>query len=198
MAAFFTGVVRAPLTGIVLVIEMTGGFPLLLPILGGCFTAMAVPTLLRDAPIYDSLREPSLARKLRVAAVTFDPTRRDAALSPRLSDEAISVGSDDIAYLRLRTDSDYVNVPMPRKQLLAGNVDGDFRLDCQDGAAGAMHLGIYDSTRECLTHDVRIRSRLAAKMLFAGHPVKLSPQRRSLNSAYVLVPRTLAAPGAES
>ena len=57
MAAFFTGVVRAPLTGIVLVTEMTASVTLLLPMLAACFTAMLVPTLVRNAPIYDSLRE---------------------------------------------------------------------------------------------------------------------------------------------
>lgn len=59
MAAFFTAVVRAPLTGIVLVIEMTGTFTLLLPMLCACFPAMLVPTLLREPPIYDSLSRPS-------------------------------------------------------------------------------------------------------------------------------------------
>jgi chloride channel protein, CIC family len=58
MAAFFTAVVRAPVTGIVLVTEMTGGFTLLLPMLLACFAAMAMATLLRNPPIYDSLREP--------------------------------------------------------------------------------------------------------------------------------------------
>ena len=56
MAALFTAVVRAPVTGIILVIEMTGSFGLFLPMLGACFAAMLVPTLLRDPPIYDSLR----------------------------------------------------------------------------------------------------------------------------------------------
>ncbi len=60
MAAFFTAVVRAPLTGIILVIEMTGCFTLLLPMLGACFAAMLLPTLLGNAPIYDSLREITL------------------------------------------------------------------------------------------------------------------------------------------
>jgi chloride channel protein, CIC family len=59
MAAFFTAVVRAPLTGIVLVIEMTGSFKLLLPMLAACFGAMVVTTLLRQPPIYDSLAEGS-------------------------------------------------------------------------------------------------------------------------------------------
>ena len=45
------------MTGIVLVIEMTASFTLLLPMLGACFAAMVVPTLLRNAPIYDSLQE---------------------------------------------------------------------------------------------------------------------------------------------
>jgi chloride channel protein, CIC family len=57
MAAFFTGVVRAPVTGIVLIIEMTGSLPMLLPMLGACFAAMLIPTLLHSAPIYESLRE---------------------------------------------------------------------------------------------------------------------------------------------
>jgi CIC family chloride channel protein len=61
MAAFFTAVVRAPVTGIILVIEMTGCFTLLLPMLLACFAAMTVPTLLGDPPIYDSLRRPGSA-----------------------------------------------------------------------------------------------------------------------------------------
>jgi CIC family chloride channel protein len=57
MAAFFTGVVQAPVTGIVLVIEMTASFTMLLPMIAACFAAMLVPNLLRGAPIYDSLGE---------------------------------------------------------------------------------------------------------------------------------------------
>lgn len=63
MAAFFTAVVRAPLTGIILVTEMTASFTLLLPMLAACFAAMAVATLLRNAPIYDTLRERTLRQQ---------------------------------------------------------------------------------------------------------------------------------------
>lgn len=66
MAAFFTGVVRAPLTGMVLVTEMTASVSMLLPMLGACFVAMLVPTLLRDVPIYDALREHT-TRRVRAA-----------------------------------------------------------------------------------------------------------------------------------
>jgi CIC family chloride channel protein len=60
MAAFFTAVVRAPVTGIVLVIELTASFTQLLPMLWACFGAMLVPTLLGVAPIYASLSKPIL------------------------------------------------------------------------------------------------------------------------------------------
>ena len=64
MAAFFAGVVRAPVTGIILVTEMTGNFTLLLPMLAACFTAMTLPTLLGNEPIYDSLRMLTLRSQL--------------------------------------------------------------------------------------------------------------------------------------
>ena len=66
MAAFFAGVVRAPLTGMVLVTEMTASVTMLLPMLGACFVAMLVPTLLRDVPIYDALREHTTRRERAV------------------------------------------------------------------------------------------------------------------------------------
>jgi CIC family chloride channel protein len=56
MAAFFTSVVRAPVTGIILVIELTGSSSLLLPMLASAFAAMTVATVLRQPPIYNSLR----------------------------------------------------------------------------------------------------------------------------------------------
>jgi chloride channel protein, CIC family len=57
MAAFFTGVVQAPVTGIVLVTEMTAAFTTLLPMLVACSAAMVAAILLKSAPVYDLLRE---------------------------------------------------------------------------------------------------------------------------------------------
>ncbi|MCK7481090.1 MAG: chloride channel protein [Candidatus Moduliflexus flocculans] len=37
MAAYFTAIVRAPLTGIMLIIEMTGNYSQMLPLLVSCF-----------------------------------------------------------------------------------------------------------------------------------------------------------------
>ncbi|MGJ7510534.1 ClC family H(+)/Cl(-) exchange transporter [Variovorax sp. GT1P44] len=57
LAAFFTAVVRAPLTGICLTVEMTGSVNLLLPMLAACFGAMVVMNLIGIPPIYDLLRD---------------------------------------------------------------------------------------------------------------------------------------------
>lgn len=62
MAALFTSIVRAPLTGIVLILEMTSSYPLMLPLLVACFTAYALADMLHDRPIYEALLERDLLR----------------------------------------------------------------------------------------------------------------------------------------
>ncbi len=61
MASFFAGTVRAPFTGIALITEMTGAFPLLLPMLAAVFFAQLVAEATGETPIYDSLRKKMLA-----------------------------------------------------------------------------------------------------------------------------------------
>ena len=55
MAAFFTATIRAPLTGIVICLEMTGCYSLFFPMLATCLGAYLIPTILKDYPIYDAL-----------------------------------------------------------------------------------------------------------------------------------------------
>jgi chloride channel protein, CIC family len=62
MAAVFVGSVRAPLTGIVLISEMTGGYDLLFPVCIACLGAYLVAESLHDEPIYEALLEVDLAR----------------------------------------------------------------------------------------------------------------------------------------
>jgi CIC family chloride channel protein len=63
MAALFTACVRAPLTGIVLAVEMTGRGDLTLGLLAGALGAMLIPMVLRNDPIYESLRRRMLQRE---------------------------------------------------------------------------------------------------------------------------------------
>jgi CIC family chloride channel protein len=62
MGALFAAIVRAPLTGIVLILEMTESYSLMLPLLLACFTAYALADLLGEEPIYEALLERDLLR----------------------------------------------------------------------------------------------------------------------------------------
>ena len=57
MSSLFASVVRAPFTGIVLVIEMTTITSVTVPLLAAGAAAVIVASLLRSPPIYDALRE---------------------------------------------------------------------------------------------------------------------------------------------
>lgn len=63
MCGLFSGVVRAPLTGIILIAEMTGSYDMLLPLLASAFTAYAVAEGLKDVPIYEALLQRDAMRQ---------------------------------------------------------------------------------------------------------------------------------------
>jgi CIC family chloride channel protein len=61
MAVIFASTVRAPLTGLVLAVEMTLNFELILPLIVTTVTASVFTTLLGNKPIYTTLLERTLA-----------------------------------------------------------------------------------------------------------------------------------------
>ena len=76
MAAFFAGVVRAPLTGVALILEMTGATHLATVTLAARRTATLTATKVRSQPIYDTLRTPNVATtrltdRRRVTTATY-------------------------------------------------------------------------------------------------------------------------------
>lgn len=65
MSALFTATVSAPLTGIVLVVEMTMNYALILPLILTCFSAAIAAAFMNSQPIYSTLlsRTMVLAKK---------------------------------------------------------------------------------------------------------------------------------------
>lgn len=63
MAGYFTAIVRAPITGIVLITEMTGSFDHLLALSVVAITAELTAGLLHGRPVYDCLLERILANR---------------------------------------------------------------------------------------------------------------------------------------
>jgi len=63
MAGYFTAIVRAPITGIVLIMEMTGSFNHMLSLTVVAVTAYVVADLLKSPPVYDALLDSLLAKE---------------------------------------------------------------------------------------------------------------------------------------
>lgn len=55
MGAVFAGVIRAPMTSILIIFEMTGGYGLVLPLMIANMTAFVLARHLRRTPVYDAL-----------------------------------------------------------------------------------------------------------------------------------------------
>lgn len=63
MGALFSAAVRAPVTGIVLVVEMTQNYGLILPLMISCLSAAMVMEWVGNPPIYTQLLERTLSKR---------------------------------------------------------------------------------------------------------------------------------------
>ena len=63
MAGYFTAIVRAPITGIILIFEMTGSLSQMLSLCLVCIAAYVTATLLKSEPIYESLLDNLLRQR---------------------------------------------------------------------------------------------------------------------------------------
>ena len=63
MAAYFSSVVKSPVTGSILILEMTGSFQHMLALLAVSLTAYVVSNLTGGRPVYDELLERALGKK---------------------------------------------------------------------------------------------------------------------------------------
>lgn len=76
MAGYFTAIVRAPITGSILITEMTGSFTHLLSLSVISLTAYVVADLMKSEPIYESLLE----RLLKKGVVAFTGDKKNKVM----------------------------------------------------------------------------------------------------------------------
>ncbi|WP_194190061.1 ClC family H(+)/Cl(-) exchange transporter [Clostridium chrysemydis] len=89
MAAHFAAIVKAPITGIVLITEMTGSFEHLLALTIVVIAAYVTSDLLRNEPIYESLLE----RRLKKCGDKCDDESCKAYVKKTLLELAVFMGS---------------------------------------------------------------------------------------------------------
>lgn len=83
MAAAFAAIVRAPLTGIVLILEMTGNYQQLFPLVVTSLIAYLVAEHLQNKPIYEALLEYDLERGGERPSGSREAIMLDMVVEPR-------------------------------------------------------------------------------------------------------------------
>ncbi len=113
MAGYFTAIVRAPITGIVLIMEMTGSFTHILPLTVVSITAYVVADLMKSPPVYEALLE---------NMITSEDTQEKKESSKKIVVELIVKHGSKLSNLQVK------NINWPRKCLLIEVKQGDRRI----------------------------------------------------------------------
>src|SRR5204862_5899203 len=72
MGAVFSGIIRAPITSVLIIFEMTGGYSLILPLMIANMTSYVLARRWRPTPIYEALLEQDGIRLESVGADTLE------------------------------------------------------------------------------------------------------------------------------
>ena len=133
MAGLLAASVRAPLTGVVLIVEMTAEYQLLYALLVGAFMAYATAEMLGDEPVYEALLERDLRLSSPLASEDEEPVFIDFLVEPdsymdgrRIREMKVPEGALLTAIVRNRRHV----VPRGATQIRAGDmvtatIDGD-------------------------------------------------------------------------
>jgi H+/Cl- antiporter ClcA len=117
MAAYFSAIVKAPITGSILILEMTGSFEQLLPLIVVCMTAYIASDLLEGKPIYDVL--------LNRIMTKHRPAKEQ---SLQEHDEEIHIWEKVVGLEAPVCDSKVCDIEWPENSLLVGIRRGDAEL----------------------------------------------------------------------
>jgi len=117
MAAYFSAIVKAPITGSILIMEMTGNMEQLLPLVTVCMSAYIASDVLKGKPIYDVLLNRILA-KLRPAQ----------KLSPQAHDEEKHILEKVVSLEAPVCNRQICDIDWPENSLLVGIRRGDTEL----------------------------------------------------------------------
>lgn len=111
MAGFFAAVVRAPVTGVILITEMTGDFTCLLPLVGSSLVAYLIAEFFGSEPIYTQLLRRSYSKSVYNTDSNFHSVDRKAVINAdvhvgsfmdgkTIADFALPVGTLIVSVLR--------------------------------------------------------------------------------------------------
>ena len=146
MAGYFSAIVRAPITGIILISEMTGSFSHLLTLSMVSLAAYLVPDIMRCAPVYDQLLHRLLAKQNpeKKAVLTREKVLVEGMIFHGSAAEGMKVS--EIAWPKtclvvslMRGEAEFV--PRGDTKLLAGD---KIVVLCDETAEGQLHRTLQE------------------------------------------------------
>lgn len=143
MAGFFTAIVRAPITGIILLFEMSGSVSQMLSLSIVSITAYIVATLLHSDPIYESLLERILKKQKKSAATETKAGQQKILCAFVIMADSVLEGRsvqeitwpDNCLLVALERDGKEM-IPKGKTRLMAGDV---LTIMTDERDAGYMH-----------------------------------------------------------
>lgn len=146
MAALLAGAVRAPLTGVVLIVEMTAEYGLLYSLLVGAFAASLVAEALRDKPIYDALME----RDLHLSGAEIHPDEEPMVLEILIEPHSTMDGVR-VKNLRLPVGAILTTVERDSRHLIPGGSTllkaGDMVTVLVEGDKPEISLQVHEASK---------------------------------------------------
>ena len=121
MGAFFAGAIRAPITSILIIFEMTGDYAIILPLMISNMISYTIAARLQPTPIYDALLEqdevpmPKHDARLDLRTMTVEQAMRPAEVPIELNGPVLFADQSlDLALLELGRHS-IREVPVVRR-----------------------------------------------------------------------------------
>jgi chloride channel protein, CIC family len=164
MGAVFAGIIRAPITSVLIIVEMTGGYSLILPLMIANMLAYGIARHYRPVPIYEALLEQDGVRlqEPKMADALVGVTLRDVPLDGRPF-RSFSIGaglSELLAELSERTRQEVFPV------LDRSRVAGIITLEDLINLASQPHLDGVVNAADVMRPPIRLRLDDDVRMAF--------------------------------
>ncbi len=146
MSALLAGSVRAPLTGVVLIVEMTGEYGLLYSLLVAAFASSLMAEALRDTPIYDALME----RDLHMSGAEVHPSAEPLLIEVLIEPQSLMDGVQ-VKNLRLPPGAILTTIDREARQIVPGGGTvlhaGDMVTILVEGDKAELSLEIHERAK---------------------------------------------------
>lgn len=150
MAAYFTAIVRAPITGCLLISEMTGSFQHFLAIAMACVVAYLIADAFKTEPIYESL----LDQLLKNRGLTFKASSRIKSLIETTVRLGSSLDGSRVKDVKWPCDALIVGIQRGHKEIIPNGKTEILAGDClialtNEDAATCVQIGLSKLAEDC-------------------------------------------------